>query len=812
MPQKVLKFTGINRVVNEFQGSGACEELINLRPDGVGGLSVVRPKHIEHNSVPYERVYVHAFGNINNKIAVTSNGSVDWINPKVGDVVNISSKFSSGNLSICFAGNVMLVYDEDTKENTAFKYEDDEYKLYNAYAPSVRAWIDYRSMDDTNLVSQHGVAEGPSDSPNEDTYNEALDKAASAFYEYNKNGLCGVAVVGCTFELEDGSEVWSTAFVVANNEQYKSKSPTYIRIGETYAAFVYGTKQTRFCLSFDEDVTWVKKINVYSTKPILPYRRSNEAADKNERVSFDDLNLAGQLMYYQGSIDPENAHEGLVLDFSSKLLGENVMDVTPGCIERVGPVVSYNNRFHFYHSEAKHIIQKPALSSVHGGDPDATSWIAYVKFEDKWKLIDDVFGINVNKTLDVIYPMSNIKEIVFVKKEEDTVSYDEIFRVDLKNSSAYNYSYAFGVTPTIESGSSFRDIVAAEGQLWSAGFSHDTKVLMRDEVNVINVTVPYNPFAFSINASYSVGGEIKDITTAYIPVSSTQIGQFPLTVFTTNGIFALEQGSGNVLYSNITPLQPHVITGKTTATPAGTFFISSNGIHVLSGREVLNISQSLNGERELTLRELDSYKRLCCSDRPLFNFSTLLSNKDFEEFVADAHITYDQMRNEIYISSKDENTSYSYVFNLNTNTCHKVAKKYISSVNGSRYVVEMVGDDKNIVDLHTEDKGEQPILLQSRPMPIEAFFTHIHRLILFADAKLNDNQYLTVSVFGSDNLNDWKCIISSQKMDTAFRQIRTNRAAKSYRDYVILITGVVDTNTDISELIADYTVVNRRLG
>jgi hypothetical protein len=97
-------------------------------------------------------------------------------------------------------------------------------------------------------------------------------------------------------------------------------------------------------------------------------------------------------------------------------------------------------------------------------------------------------------------------------------------------------------------------------------------------------------------------------------------------------------------------------------------------------------------------------------------------------------------------------------------------------------------------------------------MPIEAFFTHIQRLILLADARLKNNQYFTISVFGSDNLNDWKCIISSQKMDTAFRQIRTNRAAKSYRDYVVLITGMVNPDTDISDLIADYTVVNRRLG
>jgi hypothetical protein len=83
---------------------------------------------------------------------------------------------------------------------------------------------------------------------------------------------------------------------------------------------------------------------------------------------------------------------------------------------------------------------------------------------------------------------------------------------------------------------------------------------------------------------------------------------------------------------------------------------------------------------------------------------------------------------------------------------------------------------------------------------------------MFVDAKLEEGQNLCLSVFGSDNLYDWKCIISSQKQNTVLRQITTNRAAKSYKDYVILINGTVSTDTDLSEIIADYTVVSRRLG
>jgi hypothetical protein len=106
----------------------------------------------------------------------------------------------------------------------------------------------------------------------------------------------------------------------------------------------------------------------------------------------------------------------------------------------------------------------------------------------------------------------------------------------------------------------------------------------------------------------------------------------------------------------------------------------------------------------------------------------------------------------------------------------------------------------------------QPILLQSRPMSLEAFYTHIQRLIMLVDADLQSERHLFLSVFASDNLNDWKCIISAQKTGVSLRHIRTNKAAKSYKDYIILITGRVSTDTDISDIIADYTIVNRRLG
>ena len=78
MPQKVIKFGGINRRVNEFDGVGSCEELINLRPGVGGGLSVVKLKNtISKYGVPYKYFYEHSFGNVTNFIVITNDGDVN---------------------------------------------------------------------------------------------------------------------------------------------------------------------------------------------------------------------------------------------------------------------------------------------------------------------------------------------------------------------------------------------------------------------------------------------------------------------------------------------------------------------------------------------------------------------------------------------------------------------------------------------------------------------------------------------------------------------------------------------------------------
>ena len=830
MPQKVLRFTGINRRVNEFQGTGACEELINLRPDISGGHKVVKTKDIVLSNVQYDWIYEHSYGNVYNTIAVT-NGVVQWIDITDGSVKQkVTDEFESKDVSICSAGNVVLVYCEEEKKQVVFRFKDEKYSVFNPPVSTIeKVEVGYHFSEDISY-SNTAVVDGL----NEGAYNDALNKAVSGFHDKHTNGFCGACVIGFTYELADGSEIMSSEFRVINitkNENFTQPKIALDLSKKTGSVTVFGASDAYVEIkksSVDDDSD-IKSINVYATRPVFPYKISgDESKFKGETYEgfifdnkpLDDEDLAGQLMYFQGKVAADNGGtERVYLNFGNSQAGEKVMEVDSGCVERVGKAISYNNRFHYFRSNVDHYIQQPTVSTDGTGD---SRWIAYVKINNKWQMIGNkVYKFNMDTPAEYIYPLSGIKELAFVKlvrglfDTEYSCDYTQVFFMGLKDSSAYNYSFHFDAWGTLTSEQNalkFYEEVKKDNQIYGGTF--DTKVFLKEETNAINVSAQYNPFVFPVEYSYSFGGEISDITTSYLPISSTQIGQYPITVFTSNGIFALEQGGTSTLYSNIVPLQPTIAQGKATSTPSGTFFVSSNNIYMMVGRAMVNISEALDGEIDNDLKANMAFNRLCCStDDKLYDFSNLLSRMEFRNIIANATLVYDQLHNELYISSNDESIQYSYVFNLDTKVFHKTSKKYLATQNGTRYAIEIIGGVKSIVDMHNESHNDmQYILLQSRPLPIDLASTHIQRLLFFVDTKLSGSQNICISVFGSDNLHDWKCIISAQKRNTILRQIRTNKAAKSFRDYIVLINGTVDTNTDISDIIADFTVVNRRLG
>ena len=816
MPQKVIKFTGINRKINEFQDSGACEEMINIRPS-FSGLEIVKPKKKKFNNADYD-IYTHTFGDNIFYIAVLPEAEFKIYSIKEdGSVLSIDSfERESSEYNVCFIGNKILlsngaslrVYSyangSYTKEDAVRQNDYDiEYSVTSGYGYSQEVTLssaDPSKNEFKNLIMEHWSA--------------AMGQNSKA------NEIFGPILVAMNFTLSDGTEFWTNRWTYINPFLYlpngsNGKKMVYYEDGNTkritFDSFAVTLKVKMTSYSDTDAKNLVEKINIYCTRPVFPYdidSMYSGTGGTHDReiyanaVGVKQLGITDQLLYFQNSLllsDVVTGGTSVPLDFRNQM-GEKVLEVDNGPVKRTGKMVSLNNRAHVYDSYVTLQKQPVLCMSNCGGEFQSVTAYVYLEcgsdnviIQTTARIPNKLSATDYGTNVSCFYPDARAKRIYIA-----TPTAGKFGIVYLEQSSRYNFAWG-------EVASYTKDTVNESALV-------ETSNVIR-EVNSINVSAQYNPFVFPVNYSYSVGGKILDMATSYLPISSTQISQYPLTIFTSNGIFALEQGTEGVLYGGVTPLQPLVIDGKSVATPSGIFFVSSNNIYVLSGREAANVSYILNGKLESNLKDVSAYKKLYMTGDAMVDFTQLLSKTDFEKYITNAHLTFDQLHNELYISSNDENIKYSYVFNIDTKAYHKVSKKYFGSQNETRYVIEATGNNRSVVDLYTEEEYDNtPIFLQSRPMSLETFNTHIQRLILLADAKLTGNQNLCISVFASDNLHDWKCIISSQKHNTILRHIRTNRAAKSYRDYVIIISGTVDTDTDISDLIADYTAVSRRLG
>ena len=134
--------------------------------------------------------------------------------------------------------------------------------------------------------------------------------------------------------------------------------------------------------------------------------------------------------------------------------------------------------------------------------------------------------------------------------------------------------------------------------------------VLRELVYEANMKVSQvnNPFVFPLVNTYTVGtGTILNAASNAMAVSEGQFGQFPLYVFTTTGIYALQVGTGEVIYTTQAPVSQHIpINSKLLKTPYGIVFVAQRGLMIISGQQAQYLIPKLELPREtLTLPDIN---------------------------------------------------------------------------------------------------------------------------------------------------------------------------------------------------------------
>ena len=607
---------------------------------------------------------------------------------------------------------------------------------------------------------------------------------------------------------------------------------------------------------WDEETSTVQSLEVYASKPI-PYLDTASAADgykafiwdRDQQVyvfnimlaqkKYEDMDLGGQLLYHQASIPMSSLAGGpqtVQLTFGGNVqMTEDTLDADAGALKRYGRVLSYNARFHFFDSVSHITVGMPSFNFATRDGATATADVLAKYQDDEGEhllCLGTLPSWPYDYTVDdsaylVIAPSLNIKEVILYAKVGQGY-YEQRYR--MSESSSYNFSICTegGASTHILSGTNAKyDAAIVRASYDGYGF------ISNPETDAINVTEQYNPFVFLVEHSYKAPGIIIDVLPQMAGVVDTSYGRDPLNVFTERGLYALTQGSANVLYGAFLPLSNLKARRGGLPLDSGIYFLADGALWLVSGRQVVLVSEPLSLGPHKYVRACTGYKKLSGTDthfspdpapeNPFYDVSPYLSQVEFKDFANGGQLSYNRFRMEIFISNALYD--YSYVLSLKTRQWFKVSKRLWQDEQGGTLIntVGTIIGRMTVLDMSQElssSEGELLIHMQSRPFSMGYQYSHIHRIVAMVRAKLSAGNKLAAGLYGSDDLQRWKLLAYAKRSGGSsplfLSQLRTTSSARSWRYYTVCIGGEIpvdaDFPTDVGPVIVDYEPVIRRIG
>lgn len=753
-----INFSGINRAVSDYSNTGACEELINLRPTNTG-LVPVKPFAKKMAGVTFNKLYEHNVGSQVNYIAVTfandgSSLSVDRVSESGEVLSNLLTlqtppSFSADSIHVAVTGRILTISISDKASsiyaNYAFRWKNSSYSPLEANIPAVTPTFSIgtpvkKYYTTTNYFTQ-AFAQDNSDPSS--VVSDYLATAYSAIQTNNPSFCFGPCIVAIAYKTTDGDTFWTGQWYALNpvpkiNSALSATSDNYhLTSSSTYAASfpntmavngsayltAYqsggGTSATHRLAgaeitinipaltsgAWNKDTSILKSIEIYVSRPVIFHDYSFSKAapewatvDGTANLAVPELpakemGLGGQLLYLQKSynLDELSSAQTYTLRFGGNLqVTDKTLEVDPGMIVRTGSMLAYNARYHFYNANKRVFLGKPYFAA----DSSVTKANSHVfltyESENIKKMVYvgtmDVPASNSTGSMPfnwtwcvVTAPGLNITKVTVLKQSATISSVYLIGECSLSPSTAYNYSIddsgAYSRVGTILYNS---DECVALRALIDAGA---VEYIDESETDAINVSEQYNPFVFRVNHSYLAPATVLDLQPQLMAVADISIGNAPLDVFTTQGVYALLQGDGEVLYSAFHALSNLISERNSASTDAGTFFIASGNLWRIAGLHSELVSDALSLGPHKEIRSCGSYHGLSRNSARTYDIEPYESDPIFEDYSKGATLVYNRFRDELIVSNPSY--GYSYVLSLKYRQWFKIPYTYSQEIVGS---------------------------------------------------------------------------------------------------------------------------------
>lgn len=272
-------------------------------------------------------------------------------------------------------------------------------------------------------------------------------------------------------------------------------------------------------------------------------------------------------------------------------------------------VLDYNSQLHI--ADVKTILADTYnIAEDWNGTASSSRATQYVEVDIDNKVYTVVNGIAKNldstQSVNVGSPFSQIISYPDFRAKRHFAYFNGLLRVDLTSAEANNWAFYHSM-PTEELKYPY---INYESQADIEFLPADNRTY--NSLNKLFVSKTNNPFAFDFTNTYSFGladNKVLAIQSAAVEMSDAKYGEFPLFVFTHDGIYTLQVGSETV-YSNHSPLinADRIINPRTLAINYNVVYITKKGIHLLNSEGSTLISQPI--DTMLGYPDVDKFQRL----------------------------------------------------------------------------------------------------------------------------------------------------------------------------------------------------------
>lgn len=330
------------------------------------------------------------------------------------------------------------------------------------------------------------------------------------------------------------------------------------------------------------------------------------------------------------------------------------------------------------------------------------------------------------------YPDPNATEMIIeCGTDENHGQAIPCYRVSLQEHPRLNGAYSFAQLPPslIES--------STKPEMTFGGVEKIDSQIFTSAVN--------NPFVFEASGDNTVGtGRIIDIAANTEAVSQGQFGQYPLLVFTSEGIYGLSVNSEG-LYSASYPISREVCNDDSPIVPTDKliFFASKKGLMATSGGAVACMSEQMRG-------------------RIVRNFSQFMG-ESFLKFLEGCVIAYDYRDSLLGIFKPGQ--THHYVYNMIDKTFAMVNDGIDVQAAVNNYPDNLIQDkDGNIYSLTgkpdiNDDENAYSGSFVTRPLKLGGSLS-LKSLRAIKNLVDSDNGKVKLEIWGSNDCKHWQKLSS----------------------------------------------------